>query len=238
VKDNRSVLRILSILELVSQYDQGITLGEIYRKLDMPKATAYDILQTLYKADAVYYKDPNIKNYVIGSKMYAIGSVYTKNSNLIESSMLPLKAFADQYNRVVSIAKRVEENVVFVHKYQPSQSKINISEEIGSILPLSNNNLTCLAYRYFDHRIKDISLNHFESINQRQYLMTSEDHENHECTIASPIYNFENRVVGVMTTYDFLDDKDDRINIANHFTQIAKGISKKLGYIAKNDSDS
>ena len=79
MKENRSVNRILAILELIAKHDEGLTLGQIFRMLEIPNATAYDILQTLYKADAIYYKDPRLKNYVIGSKMFAIGSVYTKN---------------------------------------------------------------------------------------------------------------------------------------------------------------
>lgn len=61
MKENRSVNRILSILELVAAHPEGLTLGQIYRELDMPKATAYDFLQTLYKADAIYYKRPTLK---------------------------------------------------------------------------------------------------------------------------------------------------------------------------------
>ena len=56
-------------------------LSEIYKELDMPKATVYDILQALYAEDAVYYKNEIAKTYVIGSKIFAIGQAYTKNSN-------------------------------------------------------------------------------------------------------------------------------------------------------------
>ncbi|PKK86680.1 MAG: hypothetical protein CVV63_04230, partial [Tenericutes bacterium HGW-Tenericutes-8] len=66
MKENRSVSRIMSILDLIAKHEEGLTLGQIYRILDIPKATVYDFLQTLYKADAIYYKDPRLKNYVIG----------------------------------------------------------------------------------------------------------------------------------------------------------------------------
>mgnify|MGYP001769625095 CR=1 FL=1 len=47
MKDNRTVSRILQILELIAKHDEGLTLGQIYRMLDIPKATVYDFLQTL-----------------------------------------------------------------------------------------------------------------------------------------------------------------------------------------------
>src|SRR5690554_8162562 len=124
MKENRSVKRILSILELIAAHPEGLTLGQIYRELDMPKATAYDFLQTLYRADAIYYKDPRLKNYVIGSKMFAIGSVYTKNSNLIEASQFELKDFAESHGRSVIVTNRINEKMVYVYKYQPSSSKV------------------------------------------------------------------------------------------------------------------
>ena len=48
MKENRSVSRILAILELIAKHDEGLTLGQIYRILEIPKATVYDFLQTLY----------------------------------------------------------------------------------------------------------------------------------------------------------------------------------------------
>jgi IclR family KDG regulon transcriptional repressor len=231
MKENRSVLRILSILQLVAKHEHGITLGDIYRELNIPKATAYDILQTLYKADAVYYKDPHIKNYVIGSKMFAIGSVYAKNSNLIESSSMALKNFAETYNRVVSITKRVDEKIIYVYKYQPSQSKINIIEEIGSINHCMDSNITSRMYRYFDKAVIDKSLVDFKEIRKQYYLMNSADDSDHACVIACPVWNFEKRVVGVITTYDLMIESNHRHEIAEQFKQIAYEISRKLGYM-------
>src|SRR5690606_10435735 len=133
MKENRSVNRILSILELVAAHPEGLTLGQIYRELDMPKATAYDFLQTLYKADAIYYKDPRLKNYVIGSKMFAIGSVYTKNSSLIEASVYDLRNFANEHGKTILITKQTDDHYVHIFKYQPPNSLIFINEEIGYI---------------------------------------------------------------------------------------------------------
>ena len=53
-------------LDLISKSPDGLTLSEIYKELDLPKATVYDILQALYQEDAVYYKNEIQKTYVIG----------------------------------------------------------------------------------------------------------------------------------------------------------------------------
>ena len=46
MKLNRTTLRTVEILKLVSKKTDGITLDEICAKLDMPKTSAYDIDHT------------------------------------------------------------------------------------------------------------------------------------------------------------------------------------------------
>ncbi|MGB4695828.1 MAG: helix-turn-helix domain-containing protein, partial [Bacilli bacterium] len=105
---NKSVEKCIKILELISKYPEGITLAEIYKTLKLPKATVFDILQALYKEDAVYYKDPKLKNYVIGSKIFSIGQAYTKNSNFINFASQGLRNFADKYEMTTFAAKRLD----------------------------------------------------------------------------------------------------------------------------------
>ena len=154
MKDNRSVNRILAILELISKHPDGLTLGEIYRELDMPKATAYDFLQTLYKADAIYYKDPFRKTYVIGSKMYAIGSVYTKNSNFITTSAPLLKKYSDEHGCNAFATKRINgDKIVFVHTYQSPSSQIMSHLEVGLVYTNFTDNYIGKCYAVFDKKV-------------------------------------------------------------------------------------
>lgn len=231
MKDNRTVSRILQILELIAKHDEGLTLGQIYRMLDIPKATVYDFLQTLYRADAIYYKDPRLKNYVIGSKMFAIGSVYTKNSNLIEASQYELKDFADRYGRTVFITKRINDKIVYVFKHQPSSSKIVTPQEIGSVSRDFENSPIGQCYAVFDKTVRNTNLPHFNEIKKARYIFSSLDDNSHICTLAAPVWNFESRVVGVIVASDLAGDGSERESVAKEFVSIAERISRKLGYL-------
>ena len=156
MKENRSVVRVLEILELIAKHDEVLTLGQIYRMLNIPKATAYDVLQTLYRLDAIYYRDPNLKNYVIGSKMFAIGSVYTKNSNFIEAGAFELKDFATDFNTTVFGTKKIEDKVVFVAKYQGQQTQYNAPQQIGTVGYDLHSDASGLAYLLFDDKDKKV----------------------------------------------------------------------------------
>ncbi len=231
MKENRSVVRLLSILELIAKHDEGLTLGQIYRMLDIPKATVYDFLQTLYKADAIYYKDPRLKNYVIGSKMFAIGSVYTKNSNLIEASQYELKEFANRYGRTVFATKRINDKIVYVYKYQPSSSKVVTPQEIGSVSRDFENSALGKCYAVFDKKVENVDVEGYQEIKSNKYVYSSLDNASHICTLAVPVYNFENRVVGVLVASDLATEETNRELLAKEFVQIAERISHKLGYI-------
>lgn len=231
MKDNRSVTRILAILELIAKHDEGLTLGQIYRMLEIPKATVYDFLQTLYKADAIYYKDPRLKNYVIGSKMFAIGSVYTKNSNLIEASQYELKEFAKRHGRTVFITKRINDKIVYVYKHQPSNSKIITPQEIGSVSRDFEKSPLGQCYAAFDIKVINQALPHFDQIRRRRYTESNLEDSSHISTLAVPVWNFENRVCGVLLTSELAGDHSNRKDVVMDFVSIAERISRKLGYM-------
>jgi DNA-binding IclR family transcriptional regulator len=231
MKENRSVNRILSILELIAKHDEGLTLGQIYRMLDIPKATVYDFLQTLYKADAIYYKDPRLKNYVIGSKMFAIGSVYTKNSNLIEAAQYDMKDFADRHGRTVFITKRINDKIVYVFKYQSDQSKIITREEIGTVLRDFEHNPIGQCFSVFDKKVENQRLAEYAQIKSDRHAFSKPENGNHICTLATPVWNFENRVCGVLVASGLQEEHIDRAKLANELITIAENISRKLGYL-------
>lgn len=235
MKDNRSVNRILAILELISKNPDGLTLGEIYRELDMPKATAYDFLQTLYKADAIYYKDPFRKTYVIGSKMYAIGSVYTKNSNLITTCSPLLKKFSDEHGCNAFATKRINgDKIVFVHTYQSPQSQIMSHLEVGLVYTNFLDNYIGKCYAAFDKKIEaTVKMDPLEKqkILDKGYSCELSGDLNHIMNIAIPVYNFENRCVGVLAIASLHTSLEDTNLMARKFLEIGKETSRRLGYL-------
>ncbi|HHW79713.1 MAG TPA: helix-turn-helix domain-containing protein [Acholeplasmataceae bacterium] len=224
MKENGAVKRVISILELISKNPQGLTLGEVYRKLDMPKSTAYDILQTLYAYDAVYYKDPNLKNYVIGSRMYAIGSVYTKNSSLLEVSGQFLREFSEKTGYTTQLAKRVTDKIIYVGKYEPDNVKIITETDVGSIFHGLDKEIAGQCYLTYDKQLGgNIKPN-------GEYISQLSGSNNHIQNIAVPIKNFENRVVAALVASDLSTSERDVKEVAKELLDVRKQISRALGY--------
>lgn len=233
MKENRSVRRLLDILDLISQHEDGLTLGQVYRMLNIPKSTAYDFLQTLYQHDAVYYKDPRLKNYVIGSKMYAIGSVYAKNSKLIESAERELKLFSNRYGKTSFICKKTEGHIVYVFKYQPSNSLIATPEEIGTIVSDYDNNPIHTCFRIFDADFNMLTEEEVKIVKQG-YILSDNSGSGHISTIAVPVKNFERKVTGVISVSDLYQESKEPEAVIEELKRIAKVVSRRLGFLGED----
>ena len=180
---NKSVVKALKILELISKHQDGITLSEIYKELDMPKATVYDILQALYAEDAVYYKNEIAKTYVIGSKIFAIGQAYTKNSNFISFASPLLRDFADKYGVTVFACKRLGTKISNVYKYESTKSRL-VTPDVGVQTQLYEN-VAGMAFLTFlnDEKVKDL----LERIYKQEFKGTASSHTNESVSPLSKI---------------------------------------------------
>lgn len=244
MKENKAVDRILNILEFISKYPNGTTLAEIYRNLSLPKSTTYDILQALYKADAIYYKDELLKTYVIGSKMFAIGSVYIENSNLITIAKPLLQKFSNEYMLTTFISKKVGDKIISILKYEPTKAKITTVSE-GTVVSKMHSTAIGKAFlafddfplpsklnKYTDNTIVDIKQlkEELASVKYNGYSIEDKETEDYIRGIAIPVYNFESRVVGTISAYGLYTEFEDIKNLVNELKDIAKEVSIKLGY--------
>lgn len=251
---NKSAEKTLKILELIAKYPEGITLSEIYKTLDMPKASVYDILQALYKEDAIYYKDPRQKNYVIGSKVFAIGQAYTKNSNFINFASPFLRKFADKYGLTVFACKRLADKLVFIYKYESPNTKIQTSD-VGLQEPLYENiaGRTILAFASEERKqellagilkddfggIKNVYyeelLNDVQRIQEVGYGLDNGKSSAYMCSLAIPVFNHEGKASGTILFSRIIDHDDEKILAMQirEFKDIAAFVSAKQGYRGK-----
>ena len=248
---NKTVEKTLKILQLISKYSEGITLSEIHKKLNLPKATVFDILQALYKEDAIYYKDQYLKTYVIGSKIFAIGQAYTKNSNFINFASQGLKEFANKYNLTVFACKRLGEKVIYIYKYESPRTRIT-TNDIGIQMPLHMNS-SGKAFLAFargakkDELMEKVLTSEFDGFasekykqleaelleyEKQGYVLDNGITENYICTYAVPVYNFEDKNVGVLSAARIANNESDSeiINEINELKEIAKYVSMRQGY--------
>lgn len=248
---NKAVTKTLKILELISKSSTGITLSEICKELDLPKATVFDILQALYTEDAVYYKNEVAKTYVIGSKLFMIGQSYTKNSNFIAFAEPLLQEFANKYGVTTFGCKRLGTKTNYVYKYESSKTRIATSD-IGVQLPLYETVagiafLTFLPKEKREDLLQRILTKDFNNKETKKYKEILEKIERYKsigyvidngesdrfiCDLAIPVYNFEDHMTGAIFASRLVieDDPKDLDKYIKEFLAIAEVISYKQGY--------
>lgn len=104
MKLNRTALRTVDILKLVSKKPDGITLDQICEQLSIPKTSAYDILTTLVHTGMVHVAREQKQRYTIGLTAYRVGINYTNNMDFIGTIDPVLKAFQKKWERPYSSA--------------------------------------------------------------------------------------------------------------------------------------
>ena len=109
MKLNRTALRTIDMLKLVSKRPDGITLDEICTALDLPKTSAYDIATTLVYAGLLHMTKEQKQRYHIGLNAYRIGISYTNHLDFIGVIDPELKAFAREVGKTVFFGVRSDE---------------------------------------------------------------------------------------------------------------------------------
>lgn len=247
---NKSVQKAIRILELIARHPEGITISEIYKTLDMPKATVFDILQALYEEDAIYYKDLRQKTYVVGSKIFSIGQAYAKNSNFINFSSPLLKSFADKYSLSVHGCKRLVDKLVYIYKYEAINAKLQTSD-VGFQEPLFVNiaGRTFLAFLEEDMQKEllnnflendfagDINkynelVNDIKKIKEQGYGIDDGITTSYIYSVAIPVFSFDGKLSGTILFSEINDKKDPNLLTSQlmEFKEIASIVSMKQGY--------
>lgn len=247
MKINRSIDRSIKILELISQSPRGLTLAEIQKLLDMPKSSAFDIVQTLLASNMIapHHFDP--KRYVIGIKSFIIGNSY--ESDLIKVSKPHLKILAEELGKTVFLGVEKDGEVIYLDKYEP-KSTIITTAVLGTRNPAHCTALgKSILSTYSNEKVLEILkqkgmpavtkytitdvleyLKELEKVRERGYSVDNREMEERMLCIASPIFDSTGHVVGAISASGFYDGESDVEKHGEKVRMTAKMISRDIGY--------
>ncbi len=81
---NRTVERTFSILQLIANSENGITLQEIADEMDMAKSSAFVIVHSLLELNYIKCAENNDKKYCLGIETFKLGSNYLSDVGLLK----------------------------------------------------------------------------------------------------------------------------------------------------------
>lgn len=164
MKLNRTALRTVDILKLVSKKPDGITLDQICEQLSIPKTSAYDILTTLVHTGMVHVAREQKQRYTIGLTAYRVGINYTNNMDFIGTIDPVLKAFSKEVGKTVFFGVRADDEIVYICKYEP-ENPIITTATVGTKNPIYCTSLgkAILAYSEEEERLALTERIHFRA---------------------------------------------------------------------------
>ncbi|GAA1827001.1 IclR family transcriptional regulator [Agromyces salentinus] len=132
---SRTLVRGLSILEVVAGAGSGIGVTEIAAESGLDKGTVSRLLSTLRQMGYVQQRAGD-RRFVLGSRCLWLAREYGSRQEDLSSRAQPfLAALRDVTHETVHLAIREGSNVVFIAQEQPDRS-IRVRSAVGSRLPM------------------------------------------------------------------------------------------------------
>jgi len=247
MKINRTTERTIEILELIASTDRELTLSDIAKALEMPKTSAFDILETLVHMNMLYIRVNGLKTYHIGVKAYSIGSNYSKTSLLLNASEPIIKDLAKATGLTILIAKETSGEIVFTLKQEP-EKKIIATPNIGDRLLLHTTSIgkAILAFSHKQDRLmekielcaqtnksitsKEDLVQAMEKIKAQGYATSNRENEDYTFSIGAPIFDHRGYVTAAIGTLGLYQESYDPTHDIALVKQAAAQISRLQGY--------
>ena len=250
MKLNRTLLRAIDILELLSKNKDGYTLAQIANILDSPKSSIFDILKTLlYKNMILEDTQTSITKYKIGLQSFLIGSSFINDMDIVSVAKNDLIDLANKMHATTFMAVLDDFKVTYIYKYESVHSVITTAN-IGTRNPLHSTGLGKVLLAFSgEEMLKDaLKTMTYEPITP--YTITSpekffdelkqvringyaiDDRENslYQYCAAAPLRNHDGEVIAAISCVGLYEEFTDLSGLGNIVKETARTISKRLGY--------
>jgi IclR family KDG regulon transcriptional repressor len=252
----QSVERAIDILDCLSEYPKGIGIGELSKNLGLSKSTIHRIITTLKYKEYVTKNKENDK-YQLGVKLLNLSSSIINSMDLINIAKPYLYEFANKVDEVIHLCIPDESysNIIYVDKVSSENTSRNIvmSSSIGKKAPtyctasgklllsqFSDDKIRELLkdtelVKYAENTITDLDtfFNEIHEIRKNQYSLDNIEYDTGVICIAAPIFDRTNKIIAAtsLSSVTLFNTLDDLLKYKDEFMQIAKNISKLMGYI-------
>lgn len=246
----QSVDRTLSILELLSDHNQGLGITEISGKIDLHKSTVHRLLGTLiYKGYVI--QDLSTNKYRLSLKLYELGSKRVEEMDILKASKPYTEELMKSLNEVVHLVIRDKNDIVYIDKVE-ADNTIRMASSIGRRSPLYCTSVGKAMLSYMPEeevrkvwessnitKLTKYTITDFETfkeelqkIRENGYAEDDEENELGVRCIGVPVFNRYNQIEGAISVSGPTTrvTKEKLRVFAEEVKKYARLISKELGY--------
>lgn len=251
---NQSLIRGLSLLEILSNFPNGCPLAKLSEISGLNKSTTHRMLQSLQACG--YVKPTNtMGTYRLTTKCLAIGQKTLASMNIINLASPFLEQLNLDTEETVNFSMRENNHAIMIYKLEPTSGMMRTRSYIGQHLHLycSAMGKIFMAYDqpdYLPHywrnnqkNIQQLTCNtittlpgmeqELETIRQNGFAIDAEENELGVSCIACPIFDVNGKVIYSVS----ISLSTARLNqlgknmLLSHLKQTANTISLELGSI-------
>lgn len=246
----QSVDRSLSILEVLSDYENGLGITEISEKVNLHKSTVHRLLATLIYKGYVEQEDKANK-YKLTLKLFELGNKKIQKMDLITVARPYLKELVENTNEVVHLVVREGTEIIYVGK-EESQNTIRTHSRIGNRRPLYCTAVGKSILSYMkDDEIEEIwnesnveklteytitDFNEFKKclneVRKKRYAVDEQENEIGVRCVGTSIFNYKGEICGAISISGSIISftKEKLEEFSKLIIEYAERISKELGY--------
>lgn len=130
---NNTIIKGVSILRLLSENSDGLTITEICKSLSLPKSTVFDIVHTLEHEKFLELSPHRPYAYRLGLEAFRVGYSFLNGATLDAVARPILEKLSQRINETVFMASRSgEHKVVYLMKFL-SDSELQTISAVGSV---------------------------------------------------------------------------------------------------------
>ena len=247
----QSVDRALSIIEVLSDYEDGMGVTEISSKINLHKSTVHRLLLTLIHKGYVE-QNPITNKYKLTLKLFELGNKLVDKMDILSVAKPYLEKLRELTNEVVHLVVREGVEIVYIDKVE-SENKIRMHSRIGSRGPLYCTSVgkAIMAYLPEEEMEKvweksnvekltkytitelDKMKETLKKIRQEGYALDEEENELGIRCIGAAIFNHKGNVCGAISVSgpSIRVTKEKLEGFKEYIIEYSNKISKELGYI-------
>ncbi|MEW9108071.1 MAG: IclR family transcriptional regulator [Cytobacillus gottheilii] len=247
----QSLERALTLLNVLSEYPNGIQITRLAEQVGLSKSTVHRLLSTLIDMNYVS-KDTETDKYKIGFQIIYISRNVLNNIELIPISKPFLKKLSSDVNETIHLCMEDKGEVVYIDKIESNQT-IRMYSRIGSRAPMYCTGVGKVLLSGKDQeqfeeiaaktdfitrtentiRSRDELKREVETIRAQGYALDNIENEEGIRCIAAPIYDYTGKIIASFSisgpssriTMQRIDDE-----LQNKVQETSRNISKQLGY--------
>lgn len=248
---NQSLIRGLSLLEILSDYPNGCSLAKLSELAKLNKSTTHRMLQALQSCD--YIKPANsFGSYRLTTKCLGIGRKTLSSLNILGISSPYLEQLNLETGETVNLSMFDGEYATIIHKLEPTIGMMRTRAYIGQRLKLYCSAMGKIFIAYNKIKLSDywnkyqneitqftsktiITIEKMElelkNILKQGFAVDNEENELGVTCLAYPIFDHDNKVIysiSISLSTARLEQIDRNI-LVDKLSQTANSISQELG---------